>query len=100
MLNGWVEMSFEILATPRDDAACDRSLIYTLSTRASPFGLAANKVRGTPPLPRWETCQLSDDRVFDHRSRLCSSNVSSTRVAMVHTCPEGSITHPMRSPQN
>ncbi len=38
MLNGWVVMSFEIIATCQDDAACDRSLTYTLSTRASPFG--------------------------------------------------------------
>lgn len=42
--------------------------------------------------------QLLADTMSDHRSRLWSSDVSSTRVAMVHTCPDGSMTHPMRLP--
>jgi hypothetical protein len=40
------------------------------------------------------------DKIRDHRSRLSSSDVSSILVAIVHTCPDGSMTHPMRSPQN
>ena len=38
--------------------------------------------------------------VLDHRSSLSASKVSSTRVEMVHTCPDGSRIRPVRSPQN
>jgi transposase len=39
-------------------------------------------------------------RLRDKRACLSSSVVSSTRVAIVHTCPDGSMTHAVRSPQN
>ena len=39
-------------------------------------------------------------RMADHRSRLSGSLVSSIRVAMVHTCPDGSMIQAVRSPQN
>ena len=37
-----------------------------------------------------DSSQLFSLMIFDHRSRRWSSVVSSTRVAMVHMCPEGS----------
>src|SRR6185437_5224921 len=39
-------------------------------------------------------------RIADHRSVRSCAVVSSSRVAMVHTCPEGSMIQAMRSPQN
>src|SRR5439155_5144960 len=39
-------------------------------------------------------------RMRSNRRCLSSSVVSSMRVAMVHTCPDGSIIHAIRSPQN
>jgi hypothetical protein len=38
--------------------------------------------------------------MLDQRSCLSEEEVSSTRVEMVHTCPDGSIIRPVRSPQN
>src|SRR5436309_13499093 len=40
------------------------------------------------------------DRMFDQRSRRWFSDGSSMRVATVQTCPEGSMIHSTRSPQN
>src|SRR2546423_11600648 len=41
-----------------------------------------------------------DPWIRSKRSRLSSSVVSSMRVATVHTCPDGSMNHAVRSPQN
>jgi hypothetical protein len=39
-------------------------------------------------------------RMSSHRSRRCSSIVSSMRLAKIQTCPDGSMTRAVRSPQN
>ena len=38
--------------------------------------------------------------MLDQRSRRSSVDVSSTRLAIVHTCPDGSAIRAVRSPQN
>ena len=56
-----------------------------------------------PNLGSCRTCYplVSGSRnIADHRFCSSSSVVSSTRVATVHTCPCGSASHPIRSPQS
>src|SRR5207245_1891043 len=54
-------------------------------------GIVTRPRAGTPDHPL---------AILSHRWSLSEDEVSSTRVEIVHTCPDGSMIRPVRSPQN
>jgi hypothetical protein len=71
-------------------------------TRRGPGGLVASKDPLELRTPDFNVARPHQSflTMSDQRSSLCADDVSSTRVEIVHTCPDGSTIRPVRSPQN